>query len=266
MSIAPSAHETGPAPQSALRFLPLGLLAVAVLALWASGITAELRFDRLMARRDDLAALVETYPLASAGLFLLIYCAVAALGVPGAAVLTLIGGGLFGAPEGALLAIAGATTGGTLLFLVARSSLGDWMRSRIGGGKLERFAEGFRQDAASYLLFLRLVAVFPFWLVNLAAALIGAPARIFIWTTAIGIAPASFLFALAGAGVDGALVAWRADKAACLAAGGTECALPLSPLSLLQPEMIFALVGLGLLALAPVAARRLRGGRSGKAE
>lgn len=261
MSFAQPAEESGPTSNARFRIVPLLLLAAALALAWASGAAGELRLDRLIVRRDELAALVAAHPFASAGLYLFTYCIVAAIGVPGAALLTILGGAMFGVAAGALLAVTGASAGGTLFFLAASSSLGGWMRGRISGGRLARFAEGFRRDAASYLLFLRLVAIFPFWLVNLATALIGVPLRTFIWTTAAGIAPAALLFALVGASMDGALIALRQGQAACVAAGGESCPLVSSALTLLRPEMILALAGLGLLALAPVAARHRRRAR-----
>ena len=114
-----------------------------------------------------LLVFVESHVFLAAIGFVLAYAAVVALSLPGATIMTLAGGFLFGVPLGATLTVIGATVGATLLFVIARSAFGDLLRQRAGPF-LARMAEGFRKDAFSYLLFLRLVPAFPFWAVNLA--------------------------------------------------------------------------------------------------
>ena len=125
----------------------------------------------------------------------LLNVAAVALSIPGAAILTITGGILFGWRVGGLAALLGATTGATIVFLIARGACGESILRRAGplAGKL---AQGFRAHAFNYLLFLRLVPVFPFWLVNLAPAVVGVRLATFVLATALGIIPATFAFAL----------------------------------------------------------------------
>ena len=120
---------------------------------------------------------------------------VVALSLPGGAVLTLAGGFLFGWFIGGVASIIGATIGATIVFLIARSTIGDALAARAGPF-LSRFRQGFQQDAFSYLLFLRLVPIFPFWLVNLAPGLLGVGFGTYVATTLLGIVPGTFAYSL----------------------------------------------------------------------
>src|SRR5205085_7030964 len=122
--------------------------------------------------------------------FIALYVTVAALSIPSGVILTTIGGFLFGPVVGALSAIIGATIGATIIFLIARSAAGEHLFRRAGP-LAAKFAEGFRADAFCYMLFLRLVPL-PFWLVNLAPALLGVLLSTFVTATATGIIPACF--------------------------------------------------------------------------
>jgi uncharacterized membrane protein YdjX (TVP38/TMEM64 family) len=121
---------------------------------------------------------------------------------------------------------------------------------------------GFREDAFCYLLFLRLVPV-PFWLVNLAPAMLGVRLPTFVAATAIGILPATVAFAMFGAGLGSVVAAQEAQYGACVAAQRTDCAVHFDLSDVLTPTLVAALVALGLLALVPVVARRLFGHKLG---
>ncbi len=97
---------------------------------------------------------------------------------------------------------------------------------------------------------------FPFWLVNLAPALLGVPLRVFVPATLIGIVPGTFAFAFAGAGLDSVIAAQKAAKLACIAAGGTDCYLRIDLHALVTPKLLVALAALGVVALIPVVLRR----------
>ena len=130
--------------------------------------------------------------------FILIYIVQTALSLPGAAILTLAGGAIFGAVMGALWVNIGASTGALLAFLLARTLLRDWVINRFGK-KMKAFDRGLTQNGLSYLLFLRLVPIFPFFLVNLACGVTGLSIRTYLVGTVIGILPGSFVYANAGA-------------------------------------------------------------------
>lgn len=223
------------------RVLPLAILAILICAAVAFRID---RYLTLVALRDNRAALlafVEANGFIGAGIYILAYAAIVALSVPGAAIMTLAGGFLFGVPIGASLTVIGATLGATLLFLIARSAAGDFLRQRAGPF-LARMSEGFAKNAFNYLLFLRLVPAFPFWAVNLAPALLGMRLIPFVIATAIGIIPGTAVYTAFGASLGQVFDA------------GGEVDLK----AVFSPTLIAALIGLGLLALLPVALKWFR--------
>ena len=118
------------------------------------------------------------------------------------------------------------------------------------------------QDAASYLLFLRLVPAFPFWLVNLAPALLGVPLRTFVWTTAVGIIPGTFAYSFAGAGLDSIAAAQKQAFLACVATGATDCKAHIYLHQLVTKELVLAFAALGVVALIPVVIKRWRARRT----
>jgi uncharacterized membrane protein YdjX (TVP38/TMEM64 family) len=190
----------------------------------------------------------------------LIYMATVALSIPGAALLTVLGGFLFGWLIAGVLVVVAATAGATVVFLVARTSLGDVL-ARRAGPRLNALAKGFRDDAFNYLLFLRLVPVFPFWLVNIAPALFNVRLATFVTATLVGIVPGTFAFAFLGSGLDSIIAEQKAAYEACLAAGRGDCEMTFEAGALLTPELIIAFVALGVVALIPVVVRRVRARR-----
>jgi uncharacterized membrane protein YdjX (TVP38/TMEM64 family) len=126
------------------------------------------------------------------------YAAATALSFPGAVVLTLAAGFVFGPWVGTAVVVVGATIGATLAFLGARYLFAEGARRRMGP-RLTKLAAGFEEDGFNYMLFLRLVPVFPFWLVNLAPALTPLGTRTYVLATALGIIPGSFVYCYLGA-------------------------------------------------------------------
>jgi uncharacterized membrane protein YdjX (TVP38/TMEM64 family) len=222
---------------SARRLVPLGLLVVAGLAFVAAGGHHYLTFAALAENRDWLCGLVQQWGLAAALFYITAYAGLVALSVPGAAALTITGGFLFGTWLGALYAVVGATLGATGIFLAARAGLGG-LAQRAGPlvGKLEA---GFRANAFSYLLVLRLVFIVPFWLVNLVPALVGVRLSTFILATFLGIIPGTFVYASFGNGLGNVV---------------GEPGLGV----LLQPSVLGPIIGLVVLALIPVGYKRWR--------
>lgn len=222
---------------SARRLVPLGLLVAAGIAFIAAGGHRYLTFHTLAENRDWLCSLVERWGFIAAFLYIAIYGMLVALSVPGGAVLTIAGGFLFGTWLGALCAIIGATLGSTAIFLAARAGLGG-LGQRAGPlvGKLEA---GFRADAFNYLLVLRLVPIFPFWLVNLVPALVGVRLPTYMLATFLGIIPGTFVYASLGNGLSS--VVEEPDLAI-----------------LFRPSVLVPIVGLALLALIPVGYKRWR--------
>ncbi|MGA8433732.1 MAG: VTT domain-containing protein, partial [Methyloceanibacter sp.] len=194
-------------------------------------------------------------------IFMAIYAATVALSLPGAAVLTLAGGFLFGWFWGGLASMIAATIGAIIVFLIARSAVGETLAARVGPW-LSKLRQGFQEDAFNYLLFLRMVPVFPFWLVNLAPALLGVSLSTYALATAIGIIPGSFAYSIAGEGLDSLILAQQAAHQSCLAKMGPDaeklCPFVLEPRALLTPGLVAGFVALGLVALIPIAVKRFR--------
>lgn len=242
------------------RWGPLVLLVVAAAVVYASGASEYVSLATIADHRDTLQDFVSEHWFAAIAAYGLIYMGVVALSIPGAALLTMIGGFLFGWLATGLLVVVAATAGATVIFLVARTSLGDVL-ARRAGPRLNALARGFRDDAFSYLLFLRLVPVFPFWLVNIAPALFGVRLASFVAATFAGIIPGTFAFAFLGSGLDTILAEQTAAYEACVAAQRSGCAIKLEAGALLTPELIIAFVALGVMALIPVVFRRVRARR-----
>ncbi|MFZ0984461.1 MAG: TVP38/TMEM64 family protein [Pseudolabrys sp.] len=248
----------GPVPaidQSSLARRILPLVAIVVLAgaaYIASG--GGVSLESLVRHRAAIDDFVVSHQMLAIFVYVGVYITVVAVSLPGAALLTITGGFLFGIAVGASAAVISATVGATLIFLVARTALGEPLLRRAGP-RATQLARGFREDAFSYLLFLRLVPAFPFFLVNLVPAFAGVRLGPFVAATAIGISPGAIVFALAGAGLDSIIAAQKNSYDQCIAAKGADCRLVFEPADVLTPQLIAALVALGLLALMPVAVK-----------
>ncbi len=222
---------------SARRLILLGILVAAGVAFGSHYLT----FATLAENRDWLGGLVARWGVFAALLYVAVYAFLVALSVPVGAVLTIAGGYLFGTWLGGLSAVVGATLGATGIFLAARAGLGG-LAQRAGPfvGKLEA---GFRADAFNYLLVLRLVPIFPFWLVNLVPALVGVTLRSYMLATFLGIIPGTFVYASLGSGLGEIL---------------QEPDLGI----VFHPSVLLPIVGLAVLALIPVAYKHWRGKRT----
>lgn len=192
-----------------------------------------LSLDTLKANRDHLLAFTEANYAASVALFVLAYIAVTGLSLPGAVILTLAGGFLFGSVFGTVFVNLGATTGATLAFLAARYMLRDWVEQKFGKW-LGPLQDGFAKNAFSYLMTLRLIPLFPFFVVNLVSGLTRMSVGSYVAATALGIIPGSFVYAYAGRQL------------------GTINSLK----EVASPNVIAAFVLLGLLALVPIVYRK----------
>lgn len=259
--------ESGKCPHRTplpLRVLPLILLAgVAVLFWWCGGLSY-FTLQKLAEHRGTLLAWVaQNYAAALAG-YTALYTLIVALSLPAAAPLTLAGGFLFGWLVGGLATVVAATCGAVVIFTLARTAFAEPLARRAGPW-LDKLRSGFQQDAIGYLLFLRLVPAFPFWLVNLAPALLGVSLRDFVIATCIGIVPGTFAFALTGAGLDSVLAAHQQAYADCVAQNPAPgaCSFGLDPSSLLTPKLLIAFAALGVIALIPAIVKRFGQARPG---
>ncbi len=179
------------------RFVVLLLLVTVIILLRFTGIERSITFAALQENKVRLLHTVENnYSLSAAG-YIILYTIVVAFSIPGATVLTLSGGFLFGALLGTLYVNAGATAGATLAFLFYRYAAGEWFQKRYQD-TLAAFNREFSHNGYRYLLALRLLPIFPFFLINAGAGLTTIPLRTFVWTTSLGILPGSFVYAFAG--------------------------------------------------------------------
>ena len=250
----PSANRPRSLTRRLMPLIVVVLLAGAgYLLVGHSGISLE----ALVRHRMAIDGFVSEHRVLAVLAYIAIYMAAVALSLPGAVFLTVSGGFLFGLAVGASAAVIGATIGATLIFLVARTALGEPLLRRAGP-RAAQLARGFRDDAFSYLLFLRLVPAFPFFLVNLVPAFAGVRLAPFVAATALGVIPGALVYAFAGTGLDSVIAAQQTAHGDCLAAGRPDCHMAFDAKDVLTPQLIGALLALGLLALVPVVVKRLR--------
>jgi uncharacterized membrane protein YdjX (TVP38/TMEM64 family) len=223
------------------RWLPLVLLLALSVAAYFYLSSHGIGFHSFAEHRAWMLAQVEAHGLlAGFGLFLT-YMVVTALSLPLGSVLTVFAGFLFGTFEATLWVVAGATVGSITVFLAASSALRETMEARAGPW-LKRMERGFREDALSYLLVLRLLPIFPFWMVNIVPALLGVPFGTYVLATALGIVPGTVVFASLGNGLGEILDRGETPDFSIL----------------LDPGLLLPLVGLCVLALLPVVVKRWR--------
>lgn len=219
------------------KLLILLILIGGITAFFALGGNRFLTLDAIQANRDRLLTYSNEHYWGMMGIWILIYTAATAFSIPVALVLSLTTGFIFGRWAGATVIVFSATLGAALVFIVERYLFADAARSRLEKSRLGgKIIQGFSRDAFSYLLFLRLVPLFPFWLVNMAPAFTPVSLRTYFTATAIGIIPGSFVFANLGQSL------------------GQIRTLN----NLLSPEIIIALALLGLFSLIPIIFKRLR--------
>ncbi|HHM05382.1 MAG TPA: TVP38/TMEM64 family protein [Gammaproteobacteria bacterium] len=182
-----------------MKALPLKKLAIAgifvggIITVFATGVHEWLTLANLKANRDALLGYADSHFWTVLTGAVLIYATAVALSVPGAVVMSLAVGMIFGRWAGTAVVVSAATLGATLVFLAARYLFADTARKKLGSGA-QKLIQGFHDNAFHYLLFLRLVPLFPFWLVNLVPAFTPVSVRTYATATALGIIPGSFVF------------------------------------------------------------------------
>ncbi len=248
----PKAQSANNGSQALRKYGPLAAIVVALGAAWFGGLFDYFSLSKLIMHRESLAAQVAAnFPLAIL-VYCLIYIVLVAVSFPGASLLTLISGFLFGGFVGGSATVVSATIGAVIIFLVARSSFGDFLERRAGGF-VAKLIDGFREDSFNYLLSLRLTPVFPFWVVNIVPAMLNMKVGPYALATFLGIIPGTFAYSFVGAGLGSIIEAQELAHPGCGAAG--TCAIDVK--ALVTPQIVFAMVALGLVALAPVILKRL---------
>lgn len=230
---------------SVTRLWPVALLLAGLVAFFAFDLDRFLSFEALRENRAFLTEWTSANQLLAIVIYAGVYIVVVAFSLPGGAVMTISGGFLFGPIIGTSATVIAATIGASLLFIAARTALGDVLRAKAGPA-IRRMEDGFRENELSYMFVLRLVPLFPFFLVNLAPAFLGVSLRTYVIATLFGIIPGTFVYTLVGNGLG-----------AVFDAGGTP------DLGIIfKPEILFPILGLALLALIPVIYKRMQGAKS----
>ena len=227
-----------------LRRLPLIAVAVAALA-GAFLLRDYLSFDALAENRERLLGFRDANYALAAAAFVALYVAVVAFSLPGAAIMTLTGGFLFGIFPGALFNLVGATLGATALFLAARWGLGDQLAARMnaGEGLVKRIKDGIDENQWSMLFLIRLVPAVPFFVANIVPALVGVSLFRFVVSTFLGILPGGLVYTSVGAGLSETF------------ARGETPDLGL----IFEPHILLPILGLAALAALPIAIKAVRG-------
>lgn len=236
-------NETIPKKSGLKRFLPLILVGFALVLFFATGLDSYVSQQALQENHTSLKNFAAEWGFVAVLAFILLYAASVSISFPGASLLTLFAGFMFGTMVGGTAVIIGATLGATVIFLVARTALGESLQEKAGPS-LRKFEDGFKEGELSYMFILRLVPLFPFWLVNLAPAFLGVSTRNYVIATFFGIMPATYVYAAAGHVGSDAI------------ARGED--LTLSGL-LSDPLVIFLIVGLVVLATIPLIYKKIAG-------
>ena len=221
------------------RWIPLVVIVALIAAAWLSGLMDNINLESVKAQREHLAALVAEHPLLSVLVFFIAYVVSTALSLPVASLLTLLGGFLFGRWLGTGVVVLAATMGSTIVFLIARSALGSSLRERAGP-VYQKIASGMQKDAVNYMLFMRLIPLFPFFLVNIVPALFNVSLTAFFLTTLFGIIPGTFAYVNVG----------------------RELGNIHSLHDVASPGMLLALTLLGFFALLPLAYKKIKEARN----
>ncbi len=227
------------------QFWPVAALAVVVVAFFVFGPDNTRIFQELRENRGALLDFVADHAVFAGVAYAVVYALAIALSVPGGAMMTIAGGFLFGWWLATVYVVFAATVGATALFLVARGAVGNRFRARAGPW-MAKMEAGFQENALSYLLMLRLIPVFPFFVVNLVPAFLGVTERTYVIATFFGIIPGCIVFSSVGNGLG-----------AVLDAGGTP-----DVGIIFEPKIILPLIGLAVLAVMPVVYKKLRARKS----
>jgi uncharacterized membrane protein YdjX (TVP38/TMEM64 family) len=227
--------------RSGLRYLPIAVILLGAVAAYLL-LGDFFNLDLISANREALVAWRDSHMVLAAVVYVAVYIVSVSFSVPGAIWLTMAGGFLFGTAPAAGLTVFAATAGATIIFLAARSSLGAALKERAGPW-LGRVEAEIQQGEVSFMLIMRLIPAIPFFVANLAPAFVNVRLGTFVWTTFVGIAPATVVISSVGAGLGEMLD--RGDK--------PDVGV------IFEPYVLLPLLGLAALAALPVVIRKLRG-------
>ncbi|TXR54576.1 TVP38/TMEM64 family protein [Reinekea thalattae] len=179
------------------KIILLALVVIAAAAFLYFDVASYLTLEQLKNQQAALQLYRADHPVLMAVAYAIVYIVVTALSLPGAALLTLTGGAVFGVLVGTLLAVVSASIGASLAFLIARYVLGEWVQKKFAD-RIEPVNQGIEQDGATYLFTLRLVPVVPFFVINVVMGLTKLPVFTFFWVSLVGMLAGTAVYANAG--------------------------------------------------------------------
>lgn len=227
------------------RFIPLFVLLVALALFFYFRLYEYLNFTTLEKHHLQLQQwTTQHYFLAVIG-FMLIYIIAVAVSIPGVLFLTILGGFLFGPVWGVVYVVISATIGAVLIFMAVETALGKWLESKASGW-VAKMEKGFQENAFNYLLILRLVPLFPFFIVNIVPALLNVRLRIFVLATFFGIIPGSFVYALVGNGLGHVFSLGQTPDLGII----------------FSPAILMPILGLALLSLIPLIYKKIKSAKT----
>ncbi len=227
------------------RMLPAAVLVTGLVLFFVLGLDRYFDFEMLQEHRNWLMGMVEELGLLAIGLYTLLYMTLTAFSIPLGGIMTIAAGFFFGTVVAASCAVIGGTLGAIIVFLAARTAIGELLRAKAGPA-LKRMESGFRENAFNYLLTLRLIPIFPFWLINLVPAFLGVPLRTYAVATFVGVIPGALVYASLGNGLGAVLDAGERPNFEIL----------------LKPAVLFPLPALAILALLPVVYKKIKARRA----
>ena len=215
------------------KILPIAFLIISIIAFFSFGGQNYLSLNVLKENYQSIIAFANSYFLLSILVFSCLYIVVVALSIPGATIMTLLGGLLFGLVLGSFIVVISATLGASIVFFAVRTALGDSLKTK---GSIEKMRRGFEKDVFNYLLALRLIPIFPLFIINIAAGIFGVKFRDFFWATLLGMVPGSVVYV------------WVGTSFAYAIQQGDEINLGI----ILEPQFIVPIVALAILLVVPV--------------
>lgn len=227
--------------QTLFRLFLILFIASAIFSVFYFNLFHYLSFSALKTHRYDLLRWTEQHYAIVVLCFMAIYFAITALSIPGPAALTIMAGFLFGPWFGTLYVIVAATLGAIVIFLIVRFVLTDWFTNKTGKW-VHKMQHGFQNNAVSYLFFLRLVPLFPFFIVNAVPALLNVKLRTFSYTTFLGIIPGTFVYVLVGNGLGHVFDSGQQPNLGII----------------FEPPILIPILALAILALVPIVYKKLR--------
>ena len=226
---------------SPARLIPIVVLIVGLITFFALDLDKYVTLSALKENRQLLADWVQNSGFLAFIVYMVVYAVATAFSLPAGAIITIAGGFLFGPWLGGCLTVIGATIGATVLFLAARYAFADLLRQRAGAA-IKKMEAGFQENALSYMLFLRLIPVFPFFIVNLVPAFLGVGVGTYVIGTFVGIIPGSLVYASLGDGFSAIL-----EKGGDINLG-----------IIFEPRFLLPIIGLAVLALIPIVYKKLK--------